>query len=231
MAFGLSSMSIFNSHCNHLIVSHTSTKTNCRRNSISVANYPCFLSLIRIQQPVTCARKTGRQGSSQPSRKLMLELASMVALNLNILPQPLNSLIGEFAQSDGNGIFLELQKVLRGGALNGWRRKKQSSRKLSGFVCVLICGMGLMCWKILGLDMFLKVSCFFFVGLSMIQLWQRKAFKEWILGFLFGIVLLSCYMGKEEMKFWVARLKIPSSAAQIVTKHRNRSRRKCGKAW
>ncbi|XP_054781777.1 uncharacterized protein LOC129288972 isoform X2 [Prosopis cineraria] len=139
MAFGLSSMSIFNSHCNHLIVSHTSTKTNCRRNSISVANYPCFLSLIRIQQPVTCARKTGRQGSSQPSRKLMLELASMVALNLNILPQPLNSLIGEFAQSDGNGIFLELQKVLRGGALNGWRRKKQSSRKLSGFVCVLIC--------------------------------------------------------------------------------------------
>lgn len=243
MALVLSSVRTFKSHRNHPIVSHTSAaaaaanlvplgiKTNCRLcNSISVASHPCFLTLIRVRQPITCARKTGGRGGSQPSRKLMLKLASMVALNLNILPQPLNSLIGEFAQRDGNGILFELQKVLRGGVLTGWRRKKQSSGKLSWFVLVLICGMGLMRWKISELDMFLRVSCFFLIGLSMIQLWRRKAFKEWLLGFLFGIVLLRCKIGKEEMRYLVERLKI-RSVAQIVTKHRNRSKRKWGKAW
>ncbi|XP_028787317.1 uncharacterized protein LOC114743281 [Neltuma alba] len=216
MALGLSSVSVFKSDCNHPIVSRTSSITNYRLcDSISVANHPCFLSLIRVQQPVICARKTGRRGGSHSSKKLMLELASMVALNLNILPQPLNSLIGEFAQRDGKGILSELQRVLRGGVLNGWRRKKQSSGKQSWFILLLVCG-SLMCWKIMELDMFLMVSCFSLVGLSIIQLWRRKAFKEWILGSLFGIVLLSCKIGKGEMKFVVERLKIRSSAAQIA---------------
>lgn len=209
------------------------TKTNCcpHRNSIWLPNPPRFLSLIRSHQSITCAKKSKRRGDFQPSRKLMLELASMAALSLQILPQPLNLLIGEFAQRDGKGILLEFLNVLGGRASDGWRRKRQISRNLSWFLLILICGLGLVCRKISEFDLFLRVSCFCLAGLSMIQLWRKKAFKEWILGFLLGIVLLSSRIGKKDVKFWVERLRNRSPVAQIVIENRNRSKRFGGKAW
>lgn len=229
-------------HCNfrgqcqlldHPILSSTITKTNFPlRNSISVRNPPCFISLIRRQQSITCAGKSKKRGGSEPSRQLMLELASMAALSLKILPQPLNLLIGEFAQRDGNGVLLELLNVLRGRGFDGWRRKRRTNRKLLWIVSVLLtCGLGLLSWKFSKLDLFLRASCFCLVGLSMIQLWRKKAFTEWVLGFLLGIVLLSSRMGKDDVKFWVEKLRIRSPVAQIVIGNKNRSKRKWGKAW
>lgn len=202
----------------------------CNSITIRLSNPPCFLSSIRRHQSITCIKKRKIQGGSQPSRKSMFKLASMAALSLQILPQPLNLLIAEFAERDGNEFLMEFLNVLG----RGLRKKRQTSRKVSWLSCILltsICGMGLVCWRISEFDLFLKVSCFCLAGLSMIQLWRKKAFKEWLLGFLLGIVLLSSRMGKEDVKFWVQRLRIPSSFAQIVIENRFRSNKRRRTAW
>ena len=73
--------------------------------------------------------------------------------------------------------------------------------------------------------MFVRALLFGLVGLSFIRMrWGKKAIKEWVLGFLVGVFLMvSCGLGKEDLKFWVERLRVCSPAKLIVSRKRNRN--------
>ncbi|KAI4301813.1 hypothetical protein L6164_035057 [Bauhinia variegata] len=203
--------------------------SNLAPNSVSFGSLlPLSHQTQKTRQTIICVRKNKRGGWPQRSTKLVLQLASMIALNLKILPQPLESLIGEFAPRDGNGVYLEYLNGLGGRAFDGWSRKRKKGRNFLPVVVILICGLGVISWRISELDLFLRVLSFCLLGISLIRLLEKKRIKDWILGFLLGIVLMSFRLGKEDVKFWVERLRTCSPAAQIVLGNRNRSRRKRG---
>lgn len=171
-------------------------------------------------QQIVCASR--RRGWPLSSNRKILQLASTIAFNLKILPEPLNSLVGEIARSNSN----EHRIINR--LIGGWRGKSTKRRKRENFlwpVFLLICAAGLWSWKVSELDMFLKASFFCLVGISLIRLllWRNKAIKEWFLGFLFGVVLMMSFiLGKEDVKFWVQKLRTCSPVAQFAIRNRNR---------
>lgn len=163
-----------------------------------------------------------RRDWSQASNRTILQLASAVAFNLKILPEPFNSIAGEIARSDIN----TLSRLVGGGRrrMTGkWRARKKES---VWFALFFICIVGsLWSWKIGEFDLFLRVLSFCLAGISLIQLCLgKKAVKEWFLGFLFGMVLiLSSKLRKEDMKFWIHKLSsLPVSV--IATRKRSRNR-------
>jgi hypothetical protein len=62
------------------------------------------------------------------------------------------------------------------------------------------------------------------IGISSISLLlTNKAIKNWFLGFFFGVVLMMSFrLGKEDVEFWVQKLRTCSPVAQIVMGNRNR---------
>lgn len=178
----------------------------------------------RAHQPIVCARSTKNHWRGWSNRK-MLQLASTIALNLKIFPEPFNSLIAEIATADWNQIP---PKSLILNPLAGRAKKTRRKSKLVWFVFVLGCvvGAGFLSWKISELDLFLRSVLFCLAGISLFRLcWGKKAVKEWFLGFSFGIVLMmSSKLGREDLKFWVQRLRSCSPLAQITIVNRNRNR-------
>jgi len=169
---------------------------------------------------IVCARRP--QWPLSSNRKL-LQLASTLAFNLKILPEPFNSLVGELARSNSN----EHRIVNR--LISGWSRKtNKSSKSRNGKkfllpLFVLICVTGFWAFGVSELDLFLKSLFFCFVGVSSISLLRNKAIKDWFLGFLFGAVLIMSFrLGKEDVKFWVEKFRTCSPVAQIALRNRNR---------
>ncbi|CAJ2628664.1 unnamed protein product [Trifolium pratense] len=167
------------------------------------------------QQIIVCAKR------QQWSNRKILQLASKVAFNLKILPEPFNSFLGQIARSNSNE-----NRILN--SLIGGVRVKSSSKKRNGNkflfpVFVLICVAGLWSWRISELDLFVR-SLFGMVGISSISLLLRnKGIKNWFLGFFFGVVLMMSFkLGKEDVEFWVEKLRTCSPVAQIVMGNRNR---------
>jgi hypothetical protein len=78
--------------------------------------------------------------------KSALELISIMASKSNILPQPLDLVIGEIGCGDGNGGGgVWFRKVFGGGGFREWRRKRKRNMLLLGFL--LIFGLGLLFGK------------------------------------------------------------------------------------
>ncbi|CAK8572436.1 unnamed protein product [Lathyrus sativus] len=168
-------------------------------------------------QQIVCAK---RRGWSQSSNRKILQLASTLAFNLKILPEPLNSIVGEIARSNSNE-----HRILNrlAGGLRGKSRKKSNGKKFLFPVFVLLCVAGLWSFRVSELDLFLKSLFFCFVGISSISLFKTKGIKKWFLGFSFGVVLtMSFRLGKEDIKFWVQKLRTCSPVAQIATRNGNR---------
>ncbi|KAK7269310.1 hypothetical protein RIF29_22034 [Crotalaria pallida] len=177
-------------------------------------------------QTIVCAKKRGWS-----SNRKILQLASTIALNLKIFPEPFNSLFTEFALSDFNQLR-RLILVLNPGKknkkkINGWKNKSM------WFVFASICsGAGFVSWRISEVDLFVRAVLFCVGGVSLFRFmcWGKKeGVKEWFLGFLFGAVLMMMMMmmsaksfrlGKEDVKFWVQRLRKCSSLSQIVISKR-----------
>ncbi|XVF57421.1 hypothetical protein PTKIN_Ptkin06aG0204000 [Pterospermum kingtungense] len=65
----------------------------------------------QIPKPTICARKSKRRYGSERSTKLVLELVSILASNLKILPQPLDLVVQNLVAGDGEGL----------GFLNGFK--------------------------------------------------------------------------------------------------------------
>ncbi|KAL2325491.1 hypothetical protein Fmac_024549 [Flemingia macrophylla] len=179
--------------------------------SISIPNRPLPFPISQ-QHPTVCAK---RQGWSQPSNGKLLQLASTVAFNLKILPEPLNSLAGEIA---------------RGGCrpladITGYRRPR--TKKPVWLALALVCVAGLWSWRVREFEVFVRASSFCLAGISFLRLWWlgKKAVKEWLFGFFFGILLaFSFRFGKEDANFWVQRLLTSSPVKQILISGRNRYR-------
>ncbi|CAI8603404.1 unnamed protein product [Vicia faba] len=160
-----------------------------------------------------CAR---RRSWSQSSNRKILQLASTLAFNLKILPEPLNSIVGEISRSGSN------EHRIMNRLVGGWRAKSRRKRFLLP-VFVLLCAAGFWSFRVSELDMFMRSLFFCIVGISSILLLKNKAIKEWFLGFSFGVVLMMSFrLGKEDMKFWVQKLRTCSPVAQIAMRNRNR---------
>ncbi|KAG4908589.1 hypothetical protein JHK84_057133 [Glycine max] len=152
---------------------------------------------------ILCAKRRGDW--FQPSNRKILQLASTVAFNLKILPEPFNSLAGEIARGDCQTLSLLVGG--RRGKITANRRLTKKKSAWFAFVLVCVAG-GLWSWRIREFDLFLRALSFCLAGISLLRLWLgKKAVREWLLGFFFGIVLiLSSRLGKEDVKFWVQKL-------------------------
>ncbi|KAK2445355.1 hypothetical protein QL285_016297 [Trifolium repens] len=164
------------------------------------------------QQIIVCAKK------QQWSNRKMIQLASRVAFNLKILPEPFNSFVGQIARTNSNENRI-LNRLIGGARVKSNKNKK----KFLLPVFVLICVAGLWSWRISELDLFLS-SLLCMIGISSISLLlTNKAIKNWFLGFFFGVVLMMSFrLGKEDVEFWVQKLRTCSPVAQIVMGNRNR---------
>ncbi|KHN20208.1 hypothetical protein glysoja_023771 [Glycine soja] len=162
---------------------------------------------------ILCAKRRG--GWSQPSNRKILQLASTVA--------------GEIARGDCQTLSLLVGG--RRGKITANRRLTKKKSAWFAFVLVCVAG-GLWSWRIREFDLFLRALSFCLAGISLLRLWLgKKAVREWLLGFFFGIVLiLSSRLGKEDVKFWVQKL-ASSPVTQIVTTKINRNRNRSSRIF
>ncbi|KAJ7973380.1 Transmembrane protein [Quillaja saponaria] len=129
------------------LINPVSKMNNSLQQNFAAPNCPCSSSLLSLSyriQPqrsiISCARKNKRRSGSQRSRNFVLKMVSIVALNLKIIPQPLDLVIGEFVGDDGNGGDLR--------TLDGWRRKRKL--KLLPYWVHSDILLGFVVWKNLG---------------------------------------------------------------------------------
>lgn len=188
------SSSICSRHCGLLLSNEDKlvTFSHCRRY--------LFLGTSQIQKPITCAGNRRRQYRSSRSAKLVLESAYHIASRLKIIPEPLDFLMKMLGNGGGNGGGFWFPKGSGWGGSDGWG-KRRSKRKVA-FLCVaVILGLGI--WMILGKeftsDVFLRVSCFVVLGLSVFG-WKTTRFRDWALGFSSCAALVGLAMKKEDFQ-------------------------------
>ncbi|XP_023545830.1 uncharacterized protein LOC111805147 isoform X2 [Cucurbita pepo subsp. pepo] len=96
-------------------------------NPLIPSNSPFLSTLVavsdgfRAQTSIVCARKKRRRPVFLRSTKLVLELASLFASNLKILPPPLDLVVAELSGGNGNGGGSRLWRSFGGGGYDGWR--------------------------------------------------------------------------------------------------------------
>ncbi|XLR43998.1 hypothetical protein HN51_028072 [Arachis hypogaea] len=196
--------------------------------------YPCLIlhhpstSLLSPTTTIVCASNNRRQAffKSQPSNLKILQLASIVAMNLKILPEPFNSLAAEIARGHITPPNLPepsiLTRIVAPPKQNGNKRRK---KKLSLFAlfALVCCAAGFWSFRVSDPNVFVRAFLFSIAGVSLIRMsLGKKAIKEWVLGFAVGVFFMaSCGFGKEDFKFWVERLRVCSPAKLIVTRKRN----------
>ncbi|RYR39138.1 hypothetical protein Ahy_A09g044591 [Arachis hypogaea] len=184
--------------------------------------YPCLIlhhpstSLLSPTTTIVCASNNRRQAffKSQPSNLKILQLASIVAMNLKILPEPFNSLAAEIARGHITPPNLPepsiLTRIVAPPKQNGNKRRK---KKLSLFAlfALVCCAAGFWSFRVSDPNVFVRAFLFSIAGVSLIRMsLGKKAIKEWVLGFAVGVFFMaSCGFGKEDFKFWVERLRDP----------------------
>ncbi|KAE8010180.1 hypothetical protein FH972_006570 [Carpinus fangiana] len=121
-----------------------------------------------------------------------------MASKTNILPQPLDLVIGEIGCGDGNGGGgVWFWKVFGGGGFGGWRRKRKRNMLLLGFL--LIFGLGL--------------------------LFGKERSKDWVLGFFIGGVLMGFGLRREQVQKWVERVRVCPPMMDIGRRRRGKGGR------
>ncbi|XP_022150779.1 uncharacterized protein LOC111018844 [Momordica charantia] len=169
---------------------------------------PIFSSLVAISnglQPQTLivyARKKKRRAGFQRSTKLVLELASLLASNLKILPPPLDLVVAELSGGDGSGGGAGLWRGFGGGGYDGWRGKRKKTALLIGFL--IVCGLALLFFTELEIDAVCGILGFALFSVALIQLWQKS------LGFLLFGILIALGLRRSEVQKWVGKLGIYS---------------------
>jgi hypothetical protein len=179
----------------------------------------------KAQQPVICARKRRRRNGSQRLTRYALELISIMASKINILPQPLDLVIGEIGCGDGNGAGVWLWKVFGGGGFDGWRRKGKIKMLLLGFL--LIFGLGLLFGKELERNVLCGCLGIGLLDVVLIQWWGKRRSKDWVLGFCVGGVLMGFGLRREQMQKWVERVRVCPPMMEVG---RRRRRGKVGRS-
>ncbi|XVE62983.1 hypothetical protein DITRI_Ditri06bG0163200 [Diplodiscus trichospermus] len=179
----------------------------------------------QIQKSIICARKSKSRYGSERSTKLVLELVSILASNLKILPQPLDLVVQNLVGRDGGGFgFLN---YFEGGAFNGRRRpttRRRYGKKILGFLALLgSCILFLLFGKEITIELLFGVLGFIFFVLALIKEW-RKGLKDWIFGVCFvGIFVGLGLRGNEAMK-WIRVSSSSPPMMEIVRRGKRRSK-------
>ncbi|MED6213058.1 hypothetical protein PIB30_089594 [Stylosanthes scabra] len=186
------------------------------------------ISLLSPTTTIFCASTNRRRSffKSQPSNLKILQLASIVAINLKILPEPFNSLAAEIARGrialpnlpEPSILARIVQPPKR--TSNKKRKKKLALLALFALVC---CAAGFWSFRVSDPDVFVRVFLLALAGVSVIRIsLGEKAIKEWVLGFVVGVFfMVSCGFGKKELEFWVERVRVCSPSKLIVTRKRS----------
>ncbi|KAK3033147.1 hypothetical protein RJ639_036331 [Escallonia herrerae] len=165
--------------------------------------YPLLSIQTQIRKSILCAKNGSRRFGFPRSRKSqsILDLAYAIASNLNVIPEPLDSMIREFTGGNGGGGGLGFWKGFGWGGFDGRRRRKW---KLGFLGFVVVCGLGM--WFILGKELeanmligFLGLALF----LILVDGWKRQ-FVDWISGFCSCAVLVGLLLLRgEDLLRWV----------------------------
>ena len=178
----------------------------------------------KAQQPVICARKSKRRNGSQRLMRFALELISIMASKTNILPQPLDLVIGEIGCGDGNGRGgVWFWKVFGGGGFGGWRRKRKRNMLLLGFL--LIFGLGLLFGKEVERNVLCGCLGIVLLDVVLIQWWGKRRSKDWVLGFCIGGVLMGFGLRREQVQKWVERVRVCPPMMDIGRRRRGKGGR------
>lgn len=172
---------------------------------------------LRAQSSIICARKKKRSPGFQRSTKLVLELASLLASNLKILPPPLDLVVEALSGGDGNGGGSRLWRGFGGGGYDGWRGKRKNTSLLIGFL--FVCGLALLFVTDFEIDAVCGVLGFALFSVALTQLWQKGGIsKDFVCGFgLFGI-LIALGLRRSEVQKWVGKLGIYSPKMKSLSR-------------
>ncbi|KAK3200300.1 hypothetical protein Dsin_023715 [Dipteronia sinensis] len=189
------------------------------RSSLSVSRRT------RVQKPIICAKKNKRRSGFQRSGKFMLQLISVFASNLKVLPQPLDLVVAEFGGGDGGGLgFL---KGFGGGGGFG-RRGRGKNRNLC-LLAFLMCFVFL--FSLFGRELKMKSEVFYgviglsvFFGANLVRGLKRNM-KDWIFGLCCLGFLVGLRLRREEAMKWVDQFRVCSPIVEIFRGKRKSRRR------
>ncbi|KAL4351318.1 hypothetical protein GQ457_06G023850 [Hibiscus cannabinus] len=178
-----------------------------------------FSRKTQIQKPAICARKSKRRHGSRISTNVALELISILASHLKILPPPLDLVLRHLVAADGEG--LEYFNGFDGGRFYPWKRRRVSKIVRNLFLGFLVivgsCIVCLLLGKELRSDIIFGILGLIFFVFALIKEWRRR-FKDCIFGFVCVGFLLG--LGLREMK-WVKEIRVPHpSLMEIVRRDR-----------
>ncbi|KAB1202186.1 hypothetical protein CJ030_MR8G009795 [Morella rubra] len=146
-----------------------------------------------------------------------------MASEVNILPPPLNLVVGEIGGGDRNGGAVWFWKIFGGGSFDGWSSKRKRKALLLGFLG--ICGLGLLFGKELERNVLGGFLGFWLLGRFLIQWWEKRRTKDWLLGFCLGVVFVGLGLKKDQMQNIVERIMVCSPMMDVG----RRGRRKGGR--
>ncbi|KAJ4719498.1 Transmembrane protein [Melia azedarach] len=200
------------------------------RNPNFATKFPSFqcysLSCkIQVHKPIVSAKRTKRRSGFQRSTKFMIQLISILACNLKILPQPLDLFIEEFNGGDGRGLGI-LKGFEREGF--GWWRRRRRKGNLWLIVCLVVFG-SLFLFLFLGRELTSDVLCgILSLGLFGIVLVKglKKNFKNCLFGLCCFGALLGLALRREAAIKWINELKVCAPMVEIVRRGKSRGRRR-----
>ncbi|XP_031255405.1 uncharacterized protein LOC116113393 [Pistacia vera] len=190
----------------HFLLMNPVVETNILlRNTNFAPKFPSFHSSvtfsrqIHLLKPITFAKKSKRRRGFQRSRKFMVQLISILASNLNIIPQPLDIVIEEFIGGDGGGLWF--LKGLRGGGF-GWGRKRKTGNL---GVLVILAFLGFL-YLFFGGELKTDVFCGV-LGIGSSGFVLIQGLKRNVKALIFGMCCFGSLMGlgwrREEATRWI----------------------------
>ncbi|EXB23272.1 hypothetical protein L484_001969 [Morus notabilis] len=194
-----------------ILLSYNSRRFNTiaeRTVSLQISPFPrkspdfgSFLSnapQIHLQNPIICARKRRKRINSDKSTRFLINLISVVASSLKILPQPLDLVLEEIGGGDGT--------AGGGGGLGFWKGFGWGGEIESNAF-----------WWGLGLGPF---------GVALIQWWEKTGgVQAWVLGLCLWSFLVGLTFRREELQKWLARFRVTIPLVDTVRRRMRRGKR------
>ncbi|AED93687.1 hypothetical protein AtNW77_Chr5g0112251 [Arabidopsis thaliana] len=177
----------------------------------------------QFQSLVLCAKKRKQRVGYRRITRFLFNSLSLLAPNLQILPQPLDLVIADLGGVDGGGGGRGGLGFWRGwGRFDGWRRKKNKVPILV-FVCVILWIYGFC--KISGIEikseLVLKVLGLCLFGVTVVKELKREA-RFLVFGFL--CVVASLVFGYKKENFVKLASRVRSCSSVLLGNKRSRRR-------
>lgn len=170
-----------------------------------------------IQKAIVCAKRTKRRSGYQRSTRLVLQLVSILASNLKILPQPFDLFIEEFNGGDGGGPGF--WKGFGGGGFSWWKRRRKGNL---GFLVSLVILGSLFLYSGRGFRSDIFVGLF---GIILIKGFKKNV-QNWIFGLCCFGALMSLRLRREEAMKLIHEFRVcaPKVMGEFLTKSKRRGR-------